>query len=262
MLARPLWVWSRNPGASVAVKVKLRISPVAIVVSVFIHLALVAVVFFGWQHKKEFKPTPVPQYVEAKLVKLRSETRQIVKKKKPTKVDLTRKKKPVASAPAPAKPALTPPPKPTKTQAQIDAEKLKERKRQDAIEKERERLRIVQEMEDALKAEELAVAELELEQEAQSYMASITQRIEQNWSRPPSSRNNMRCLLLIQLVPTGRVVSVSVLESSGNPAFDRSAENAVKKVEIFPEVKEMPARVFETHYRRLRILFNPKDLRQ
>src|SRR5690625_7468164 len=76
----------------------------------------------------------------------------------------------------------------------------------------------------------------------QSYVSLIAQRIEQNWSRPPSARVGMRVELMIQLVPTGQVVDVSVVESSGNAAFDRSAEQAVTRVGRFTEVQDMPPR--------------------
>ncbi len=61
--------------------------------------------------------------------------------------------------------------------------------------------------------------------------------------------------------PTGEVVSVSVLKSSGNTAFDRSAINAVEKAGSFPELQNLPSREFEKSFRRFRLLFRPEDLR-
>jgi len=96
---------------------------------------------------------------------------------------------------------------------------------------------------------------------ANSYVALIAGVIESNWNRPPSARNNMEVVLAIQMVPTGEVVSVRVLKSSGNSAFDRSAENAVLKAERFPELQQLPSRIFEANFRRLRLKFRPEDLR-
>ena len=96
---------------------------------------------------------------------------------------------------------------------------------------------------------------------ASSYIALITEVIQRNWNRPPSARNHMQAELALQLVPTGEVVSVRVIKSSGNSAFDRSAENAVLKAERFPELQQMPARVFERYFRRLNLIFKPEDLR-
>lgn len=94
-----------------------------------------------------------------------------------------------------------------------------------------------------------------------SYTALIQQTVINYWSRPPSARNGMEALLAIQLVPTGEVVSVTVLKSSGNTAFDRSAINAVEKAGSFPELKNLPPREFEDSFRRFRLLFRPEDLR-
>lgn len=69
----------------------------------------------------------------------------------------------------------------------------------------------------------------------------------------------MRAELLIGLVPTGEVVSVEVVASSGNSAFDRSALRAVRDAAPF-EVPADPV-LFEREFRNLRILFRPEDLR-
>ena len=97
---------------------------------------------------------------------------------------------------------------------------------------------------------------------ASSYIAHIARTIENNWSRPPSARRDMEAELVIQLVPTGEVVSVRVDKTSGNAAFDRSAETAVKRAARFPELQELPPRVFERYFRELRLVFKPEDLRR
>ncbi len=94
-----------------------------------------------------------------------------------------------------------------------------------------------------------------------SYTSLIAGIIEDNWSRPPSARNEMEAELIIQLIPTGEVVSVTVARSSGLPAFDRSAIMAVQKAERFPELQELEPRLFERNFRRLRLKFKPEDLR-
>ena len=97
--------------------------------------------------------------------------------------------------------------------------------------------------------------------EAQSYSAIIRARIEQNWNKPPSARKEMQCVLRINLVPTGRVISVTVIKSSGNDAFDRSALQAVKQVEVFPEIKNMSLGLFESQFRQFTLTFSPEDSR-
>ena len=94
-----------------------------------------------------------------------------------------------------------------------------------------------------------------------SFVALIQQTVVNYWSRPPSARNGMEVELAIQLIPTGEVVSVTVIRSSGNTAFDRSAVNAVQKAGAFPELQKLPNGEFEKTFRRFRLLFKPEDLR-
>ena len=115
---------------------------------------------------------------------------------------------------------------------------------------------------DALQSEASDLAESaaasEAEAAAQSYRYGIYQRVVANWSRPPSARNGMQAKLMVELVPIGDVVSVTLVESSGNSAFDRSAEAAVRKARRFEVPKESD--VFERYFRRFTLLFKPEDL--
>ena len=96
---------------------------------------------------------------------------------------------------------------------------------------------------------------------AAGYAALIQQTVINYWSRPASARNGMEAELSIQLIPTGEILSVTLVRSSGNSAFDRSAINAVEKAGSFPELRSLPAPEFEKSFRRFRLLFRPEDLR-
>ena len=109
-------------------------------------------------------------------------------------------------------------------------------------------------------------AEEEAYQQAQSdqliiasYMNYISERLGDNFSKPPTARPGMKTVLRIQLIPTGQVVSVAVVKGSGNAAFDRAAERAVNKVRKFEKIKDMPSRLFERKFRRFSIIFDPED---
>ena len=91
--------------------------------------------------------------------------------------------------------------------------------------------------------------------------ATIRATVINRWTRPPSARNGMVAVISIQLVPTGEVVGVSVLQSSGNNAFDRSAMNAVERAARFPEVAQLDNALFEANFRRFQLIFKPEDLR-
>lgn len=92
------------------------------------------------------------------------------------------------------------------------------------------------------------------------YSAIIHDLISSNWSRPPDARNGMSVVLNLRLVPTGEVVSATIIKSSGNAAFDRSAEQAVARVGGFPELRDVPTPVFERNFRDFNLEFRPEDL--
>ena len=112
--------------------------------------------------------------------------------------------------------------------------------------------------ESTLQQEAMALNESTSRQIASSFQAKIYNQVRNNWSRPPSARNGMQTKLLVELIPTGEVMSVSIIESSGVLAFDRSAEQAIKRSGKF----EVPDnnQLFEEYFRRFYFLFKPEDL--
>lgn len=217
-----------------------------LMLALLLHTAALAALHGGWLPRPErtvqaFKP----QIVNSTLIVMQPKAKP--KPKPPPR-------KPAAAAPAKAKAKPKPQPKP---QAQPDAE-AEQRRRQ-----EQERQRRLAELAQASFAEALASEASELAQEqdearAQSYRFGIYQRVVAEWSRPPSARNGMEARLLVELIPTGEVVGVTVVESSGSGAFDRSAEAAVRKARTFEVPRQ--ADLFERHFRRFSLLFRPEDL--
>ncbi|MFK5895083.1 MAG: cell envelope integrity protein TolA [Pseudomonadota bacterium] len=59
------------------------------------------------------------------------------------------------------------------------------------------------------------------------YAALVQNKITRYWRRPAKVRSKMKCTLNIRMTPSGEVLSVKVVNSSGNYAFDRAAEKAV-----------------------------------
>ena len=93
---------------------------------------------------------------------------------------------------------------------------------------------------------------------AGSFQANIYDQVRRKWRRPPSARNGMQTKLLVELIPTGEVVSVTIVESSGFLEFDRSAEQAVIRSSRFLVPEE--SRLFEGYFRNFFLLFRPEDL--
>ena len=159
-------------------------------------------------------------------------------------------------------------------QERLDADQLvREREEQNELEQEQRRQRELaeaqrqQESRDRERqrqieaanaaAAELASSEFEM---VQSGMAIIQQAVQSVWSRPPSARNGMRAILQIRMLPTGELIDAVITESSGDPAFDRSAENAVYSAAPFRELQALPSNVFNENFRSLSLIFQPEDL--
>lgn len=255
---------------------------VPVFVSLGLHGALLFFLLHGWIAPPTPQEVKRPNFVQAKLVKLEDQAKAAAPKAEtpqPQVVDLEKKrqeqerqkqqaeqkkqqdlkrKQEEAKKQAEAERKKKEQAKAKKEEADRKARAEAEKKQQDQARRQKEQ----QAFEQALAQEEAQLTEQSFAVAAQSYMSAIAQRIEQNWSRPPAARNGMECELLIQLVPTGRVVNVDVARSSGDALFDLSAVQAVKKAEQFPEVKDMPREVFERYYRELKLVFRPQDLRQ
>ena len=61
----------------------------------------------------------------------------------------------------------------------------------------------------------------------------------------------MRAIIQIKMLPTGELLDVEITQSSSDPAFDRSAENAVYRAAPFSELVSLPIRVFTENFRTL-----------
>lgn len=114
-------------------------------------------------------------------------------------------------------------------------------------------------------ARQQALAEAILSDSAQTdlvsqYSAIIRQLISDNWNLPGNARNGMTVMLNLQLARNGEVVAATVIKSSGDAAFDRSAEQAVARVRSFPELRDMPTQIFERNFRNFNLEFRPEDL--
>ncbi len=146
-------------------------------------------------------------------------------------------------------------------QERLEAESQRRRQQEIAAEQERSRQqeaqrRRQQELAEA-SAAEAARTEFEL---VQSATALIQQAVQETWSRPPSARNGMRAVLQIRMLPTGEVLDAVITQSSGDPAFDRSAENALFRAAPFRELQSLPINVFNANFRSLSLIFEPEDL--
>ena len=221
--------------------------------ALLLHCGVFALLLQNWQPETDDLRLYEPRVIETTLIVMEQPAPPPVQKPEPKPTPA-----PVAAPPPKPKPEPTPtpappveqPPKPDPEEAQRAQQ---ERERQDRLEE------LSKQSTQLALAEELAdLRDLEADAETMSYADGIRRAISQAWSRPPSARLGMQARLRVDLVPSGDLLSVTLIESSGNPAFDRSAEQAVRKVERFEVPKER--RLFEMNFRRFTLLFKPEDL--
>lgn len=67
------------------------------------------------------------------------------------------------------------------------------------------------------------------------HIGMIRQRIRRDWIEPANATQGMECILRVILLSNGDVKKVSIVKSSGNANFDRSASSAVNKAAPWPQ---------------------------
>ena len=228
--------------------------------SLVLHVLLLAALTVNWvsSEPEVVKVKPAPKVINARLVDV-SEFQPKPKPKPKPKAQ----PKPKTAKPAPAKPKPKPVAKPKPKPVAKPAPKPKVEPKPEPRITERELAAIARaDLARAMEEEDEALEATATAQEmVASYTSLIAETVINYWSRPPSARNGMEAELRLQLVPTGEVVSVTLIRGSGNAAFDNSAITAVKKAGSFPELQNLPAAEFEKNFRRFRLLFKPEDLR-
>jgi colicin import membrane protein len=270
---------------------------IPVMISVLLHIALLIAFLINWDFFKSKKEDPYPQhFVMATLVDLTPKAvakpqqikeqnldaknfedlknlkKQQEQKKKEVEAQEQKKKDQAAKESADkaeklkqkqkeeqAKAAKVKTEAEQKKKAEAEQQKaeaeLKKKREQEAQEEKRRQ-------DAARQDQEKHIADTADDANVKSYSELIRERVEQNWSRPPSARTGMVCEFVIDMLPNGQVVGVTLTKSSGNAAYDASAEQAIKRVERFTEIKNVPIDVFERYFRRFKFVFNPEDLRQ
>jgi colicin import membrane protein len=246
----------------------LKLLPAAATLALHGLLLLALAARWEWQPERTIEARSItPKIIEAKLVtldQLRPQPQAKPEPKpQPRQQPTPQPKAQPRPAPQPAKSAQAAPKTDSKPapRSETKPEPKPEPRQEQRMSAEELAALTRRELEAAVASEEEARVAVTAEEMAASYAALIQRTVIGYWSRPPSARNGMEALLSVQLVPTGEIVSVTVLRSSGNAAFDRSAVNAVEKAGSFPELSNLPTREFEKTFRRFRLLFRPEDLR-
>ena len=227
--------------------------------AVLFHVLVAAFVMQGFESQQDIAQVVTPKVVNAKLLVIEP----------PKKVTPVPAKQPVV------RPAETPVPKPRPAPKEVKQDSVdsddaaakaaqaeRQRKEREA-QRRQERLAALGELADdslqrSLEAEAQQMLDAQNAQQVRTYQAGIYDLVRKNWSRPPSARNGMQARFVVELIPTGELLSVALVDSSGNAAFDRSAELAIRRAKRFSVPGDNT--VFEANFRRFYFLFRPEDL--
>ena len=133
-----------------------------------------------------------------------------------------------------------------------------EQKKKLAEEKKRKEIELRRKLAQELAIQERTKTEQEARTALNAFVDKISTKVERNWRRRNLKNNRgLTATVMVKVSPTGEVISARVVKSSGNSAFDQSAETAVKRASPlpFPANSKYYQYINEFHFN-----FNPDDV--
>jgi colicin import membrane protein len=211
--------------------------------SAAVHVVLAAVLFLGvrWQ-------VHPPETVSVELVDaLPPPPAPVVEAPKPPPPKVEPEVKPPPPVPKPdiairEKPKPKPKPEPKKVEAKPDPaleKRMRERMReqlameQKALDQQQQELRL-RELLAAQQADAARKAAAARASALGEYIAKIQDKVRGNWILPQELQGNPEAIFLVTQLPTGDVLHIKVVKSSGNPAYDTAVERAILKSSPLP----------------------------
>lgn len=109
-------------------------------------------------------------------------------------------------------------------------------------------------------AKNISAIQTQAKQQAEidQYKAQILAVIQSNW-RIPELNQKLKCIYSVAVAPDGSVLSIKLMQSSGNDALDQSAEQAIKLASPLP-VPTDPT--LFSHFRNLMLTLSPQGYLQ
>ena len=152
--------------------------------------------------------------------------------------------------------------KTTKNQVQINQvnKKIKEKKPQNQnieISRPSSILQEIQQLQDTFARDNTDKDKDLLQTDIEKYSYMIKRQVKENWKRPNNLNINLKTEIQLNLVPTGEILSATIIKGSGNRAFDESAMSAILKVKSF-EGLTMQMKLFDQHFRKFILIFTPE----
>ena len=139
------------------------------------------------------------------------------------------------------------------TQDELNNLEKKRKEKQALLEKEEKerqaKIAEIKQKEEQDKKEQYEASEVE------KYIGLINNKISRNWVYLDSYGKGLVCIIQIRMLPSGDVISANVIQSSGNIAFDRSAESAALKASPLPVTKNTG--LYQRKFRTVNLKYNP-----
>jgi colicin import membrane protein len=228
--------------------------------SALVHIVLAAVLFLGvrWQ-------VHPPDTVTVDLVDAPPPPAPVVESPKPPPPKVEPEVKPPPPVPKPdialrEKPKPKPKPEPKKVEAKPKPDPTLEKRMREQLAMEQKALdqqRQERELRDLLARQQADAARKAAAARASAlgeYIARIQAKVRGNWILPQDLQGNPEAIFLVTQLPTGEVLNIKVLKSSGNPAYDTAVERAILKSSPLPLPSDR--QLFD---RELKLTFRPRD---
>lgn len=243
---------------------------ISFVLAVLMHVLLAGLLIYGirWQTQKPAEtvavelvraaspaptsapePAPEPPKPEPKPEPLLPKVEPKPEPPKPApKPEIAQKDKEKPKPPPKPEPKPEPKPKPEPVKHDPFKDEL-ERELKDA--ERRKALADAAQEQNRLKAAQASAAQAG---EMDKYIAAIRGKVRGNIVLPPDIKGNPEALFEVTQLPSGEVLSVRLLKSSGHAAYDAATERAIRKSSPLPK----PAKS-ELFNRTLELKFRPQD---
>jgi colicin import membrane protein len=225
----------------------------SVALSAVVHIGLVLVLFLGVRWQSHAPDTVTVDLVEAPLVEAPKPAPRVEPPPPVVKPEPPRVAKPQIAIPDKPKPKPKPEAKPKpdpEFQKRLQEQVAQEQKALDQQRQERElRELIAKQQADA--ARQAAAARSRALNE---YIARIQAKVRSSWILPPDIQGNPEAIFDVVQLPTGEVLSIRLVKSSGNAAYDAAVERAILKSSPLP----LPS-ARELFSRELKLTFRPQD---
>lgn len=257
-----------------------------IILAIIVHALGGLLLFSQWPDFDKTKLPPVPKFITASVVQEQNQVvkkqqekkrKQIIREKKRKKEAQQRKRKQVAEKKREQQKKLAEAKKRAeqkklaKKRKQVEQKRLAEEQRkkqaweQKLLEKkaiEEAERKLQQEIADAMEAERKKLEDAKQAERRASitndFSSQIKQHVTDMWNYPRSITNpNLEVKVRVNLLPTGQVMGVEIIRSSGQTVLDESVEKAIYSASPLPVPQDSV--VFEREFRRFNMIFRPED---